>query len=118
VILDHIKDHERVMMSHVTLEHVLQSHKERKRAIIADELAETARNRQNWNEMKKDILPKLYDENVSDFVSDSCVDSGQWLERHLSFRNWRDGVGKNRCLWLSGIPGAGRLSRSTLPFFR
>ena len=109
MILDHIKDHERVMLSEVTLEHVLQSHRASERDIKAEELAEAARNRQYWNEMKKDISPRLYDDKLSDLISDSCVDSGEWLEKHVAFRNWRDGMAKNRCLWLSGIPGAGRL---------
>ncbi|KEZ46617.1 hypothetical protein SAPIO_CDS0441 [Scedosporium apiospermum] len=108
VILDNIKDHERVLLSHVTLEHVLQSHRERKQALKAEEEAEMARNRQYWKEMEKEVVPKLYDVRLYEILSDSSFDSGQWLEKNTRFRIWRDGMGKNRCLWLSGIPGAGK----------
>jgi len=107
VILDNIKDHERVLLSHVTLEHVLQSHRARKQALKAEEEAEMARNRQYWKEMEKEVVPKLYDVRLYEILSDSSFDSGQWLEKNTRFRIWRDGMGKNRCLWLSGIPGAG-----------
>jgi hypothetical protein len=100
------------MMSHVTLEHMLQSHKERERTIKADELAEAARNRQYWKEMEKEVSPRLYDIKLHEILTDSCVDSGQWLEKKAPFRNWRDGTANNRCLWLSGIPGAGQFSAS------
>ena len=93
------------MMSHVTLEHILRSHQERQRAVKAEEQAEEARNRQYWKEMEKDISPlpcKLHD-----ILSDSCNKTGLWLEKKNQFRSWKNGETKSRCLWLSGIPGAG-----------
>jgi hypothetical protein len=98
------------MMSHVTLEHVLQSHRERQRAVKAEEQAEEARNWQYWKEMEKGISPRLYDDKLHDILSDSCHESGLWLEKKTQFRTWKDGAAKSRCLWLSGIPGAGRAS--------
>ena len=115
VIRDHIKDLEKVMASHVTLEHVLQSHRESRRAIYEAEKAEEARNRQYWKEMETEVSPRLYDDRLDKIVSESCDDSGLWLEKRPQFRNWRDAAARSRCLWLSGIPGAGKSSSISTP---
>jgi len=107
------------MTSHVTLEHVLESHRAHQRAVQAEERAEEARNRQYWKEMEKDICPLDHGDKLHEILSDSCDDSGLWLESKTQFRTWRDGVAKSRFLWLSGIPGAGRSSLVILflPFY-
>jgi hypothetical protein len=110
-IQENIADHEKVMTSHVTLEHVLRSHKERQRAIEEDERAEEARNRQYWKELRDECTPELYDTRYHDILAESLDDSGLWLDEGITFTNWLKSKAGSRCFWLNGMPGAGTSSQ-------
>jgi hypothetical protein len=96
------------MNSEVTLENVVQAYEARERAYQEYERTHQFQDRQNFEDAKVALSPHLYDADLEKFGRECPIESGEWLQKEDSFKNWANA---NHCsvrlFWLQGIPGAG-----------
>lgn len=68
---------------------------------------------QKFQTLKTRVSPRIYDDRLDWLLNRSSKDSAEWLVTDNIFQTWLDITDPAvRLLWLQGIPGAGKLSRS------
>lgn len=102
--------HKMQMSDHVTWEERLQASEARKRALDEYDKQQSHRDHVRLFELESKISPQMYDEKLGNIIDQSVTESGLWVEGHPDFKKWLDVTdASNRCIWLHGIPGSGKL---------
>lgn len=109
VVQKNIGQHQLLMTSHVTLEHVTRSSEAGKRALQEYDKAGQDRTIQTFRNILTDVSPPMYNEKLASLLEESKVESGRWFEREPAFSKWLDpNDTSSRCIWVKGIPGSGK----------
>jgi hypothetical protein len=109
VVHKNIGQHQLLMTSHVTLEHVTRSSEAGKRAIQEYDKAEHDRTIQTFRNILTDVSPPMYHDKLASLLQESTVESGSWFEREPAYSKWLDPKDtSSRCIWVKGIPGSGK----------
>lgn len=108
IVMNHIQRHTDLMRNKVRLEHLREEYEHRQRAFDHFEATQRSNMRQEYNIIKTDVSPRLYDTELYRIRDQVCKGTGNWLEQASDFKKWSNGDDDStRILWLCGIPGAG-----------
>ncbi|KAL1840713.1 hypothetical protein VTJ49DRAFT_208 [Mycothermus thermophilus] len=104
-----IRDHTALLKENVTLEDISRAQRTRKLVMEEAERNEKFRRLQNFSTIRNDLRPETYHLRLEDLRSQASEGSGKWLDRQVNFMKWLDPTDRSaRCLWVHGIPGAGK----------
>jgi hypothetical protein len=105
------------MRNEVRLEDIRQEQEARLRAFDHFETTQKHHRRQEYQGIKTDISPDMYDGKLDWLRSRVCQGTENWLMKDATFLKWLDMSEMSmKILWLQGIPGAGVLSRLYFPY--
>ncbi|KAK1758999.1 hypothetical protein QBC47DRAFT_449676 [Echria macrotheca] len=108
-IQENIEHHKSLMTVSVTLEDISRAQRARKLALEECERAQKFREQQSFGALRNEMRPVVYHEKLRDILERTSEQSGAWLGKHNDFLKWLDPIDRTaRCLWLHGIPGAGK----------
>ena len=97
-----------LMRNEVRLEHIQEEHHARLRALEHFEKTEKHHQRQEYQYIKADISPKMYEDKYYYIHARICGGTAKWLMGDAVFSKWLDiSDTSTKILWLQGIPGAG-----------
>ena len=115
-IQENIEHHKTLLTANMTLEHISRAQWARKRALEEYDLAAKFRDFQTFSTIRDQARPETYDEKLVGMLQETSKGSGAWLDKQDRFTGWLNPVDRTvRCLWLKGIPGAGKFSLSPMP---
>lgn len=98
-----------MMTSEVTLENISQEVAARQRDYIEFERIQEHQALQNFRSLLTELAPCLYDKELRAISRNLAAGSGEWLAQRTEYVTWANTNNKShRCLWIHGIPGAGR----------
>ena len=110
-IQENIEHHKSLMTVNVTLEDISRAQRARKEALEECERAQKFREHQTFSTIRNEVRPETHHEKLADILQRTSEGSGKWLDKDCEFLRWLDPVDRTaRCLWLCGIPGAGKFS--------
>lgn len=110
--MNHIKRLTLLMRNEVRLEHIQEEHGARLRALEHFERTEKYHQRQEYQHIRADISPEMYEDKYYYLQARICEGTGKWLMRDAVFAKWLDiSEISTKMLWLQGIPGAGASSQ-------
>ncbi|KAK3688870.1 hypothetical protein B0T22DRAFT_163143 [Podospora appendiculata] len=121
IIQDNVESHKRLMVSNVTLEHVLQADDFRRRVLERFEREEKRSAELQFKTLSDVMSSPWCKSKLQSAVETSSKASGEWLFQDPTFQNWLQGVGSvERCIWIRGIPGAGKttLTANTIQYLK
>lgn len=109
VVMATIENHKSLLDREVTLADIHDARTARKRALEEYERSEAARETKNFEDCKRSLAPKLYDQEMERMRNECCKDTCAWLGEDEEFQTWFNSRKRTSAfLWLSGIPGAGQ----------
>jgi hypothetical protein len=109
LILQKINQHKMMMTSEVTLESISQEVAARQRDYAEFERIQEHQALQNFRSLLTELAPCMYDKELRAISRNLAAGSGQWLAQRTEYMTWANANNKShRCLWIHGIPGAGR----------
>ncbi|KAK3323153.1 hypothetical protein B0T19DRAFT_198582 [Cercophora scortea] len=121
VIQDNFESHKKLMVSNVTLEHVLQADDFRRRVLEKFDSEERRSAELQFKTLSDVMSSPGCKSKLQIAVEASSKSSGEWLFQDATFQNWLQGVGSvERCIWIRGIPGAGKttLTANTIQYLK
>jgi hypothetical protein len=97
----------------MTLTYIVDAYESRNRAL--EQYAETRgiREHQRLESLERCLNAPLFDEELETINEERSQNTGQWLFQDPKYQRWADENQvdvANRILWISGIPGAGKIS--------
>jgi GTP1/Obg family GTP-binding protein len=108
-VKENIEHHKALMTVNVTLEDITRSVRARKQTMEEFKRAQKFRDHQKFSTIRNEIRPDIHYKVLADIIQKTCEGSGKWLDKQDSFMRWLDPIDRTvRCLWVCGIPGAGR----------
>ena len=108
-VQENIEHHKALMTVNVTLEDISRAERVRKQTLEEFDRAEKFREHQKFSMIRNEVRPETHHEKLADILQKTCKGSGKWLDSQSNFMRWLDPVDRTvRCLWICGIPGAGR----------
>ena len=108
-IQESIENHKALMTMNVTLEDISRAQRARKQALEEFDRAQKFRDHQTFSTIRNEVRPETHHTKLADILQRTSAGSGKWLDRDDNFMKWLDPLDRTaRCLWLCGIPGAGR----------
>ncbi|KAH6972433.1 hypothetical protein BKA56DRAFT_677385 [Ilyonectria sp. MPI-CAGE-AT-0026] len=109
VIQGNIDRHKMLVTSNVTLEHVLQAEDFRRRAHTRFGEAKKREDEILFKSLSDMLSSPWCRSKLQSSVETSSASSGDWIFTHPSFQRWLNGMSSvERCIWVQGIPGAGK----------
>ncbi|KAI1378425.1 hypothetical protein F4677DRAFT_394594 [Hypoxylon crocopeplum] len=108
IICANINNHKDLFRSQVTLEEINRAFEARKKDEQERERARIEQDRQNFRDMRIELAPRFYDDDLEHFLGNSLPGSGKWVQDDPIFKEWLRGDSSNRVSWFRGIPGAGK----------
>lgn len=104
------------MRNEVFLEHLRDGHGTHQVAVEALHHSEKANRILEFQAIKTNISPISYDNKLNWIHGRVCAGTGTWLLEHEVFRKWLNvvGDGRERILWLHGIPRSGQCMNASL----
>lgn len=109
IIMQRMTTHRALMLEKVTIANITQDIADRERAYKEYEKQHEFQDLQNYRLLRGELSPSLYDDELQQFAGSGPAKSGTWLFENGDFKKWADVNNKTRlCLWLQGIPGAGK----------
>lgn len=108
MILNSITHHRSLLDGEVTLAHITEAHAARALAHNKYEKDQEHDERIEFQNIKNDLSPHLFDSTLEKIRQRCSVAAGQWLEGDERFLKWKTNSNRSsRVLWLTGIPEAG-----------
>ena len=108
VVMSNIERHTSLMRNEVRLEHIREEHQARLKAMEHFEMTERSLRRQEYNGMRTNINPIMYEEEFYRICGRIYKGTGRWLLRDAMFTKWlKESEKSTKLIWLQGIPGAG-----------
>jgi hypothetical protein len=99
-----IEQHSKLLRHTATLEDITKAQLDRQQA-------EKFRNEEAFQSFFNVLQPVTYDARLAEILKQTAKDSGRWLDQNSDFQKWLDPTTRTiHCLWVHGIPGAGKSS--------
>lgn len=110
VIQNNINRHKLLFDSEVTLQNIGEAHEERSRVLKEYEENRKFREQQQFEAAKTSLAPQLYYADLEGVLETCYRGTGGWILNQTLVQDWSDPDKKTvPLLWLSGIPGAGKI---------
>ncbi|KAF5721586.1 NACHT domain-containing protein [Fusarium mundagurra] len=107
-IINNLEKHSLLMKNEVTFIDIQEAREARARTSEQLSRAESSRQIQRFRSLRSRVSPDLYDSRL-DWFRNRCVSGcATWLLDDGEFGEWMDPNSNTTCLWLQGIPGAGK----------
>lgn len=105
-----MREHKSLLTEAVTRENIVQACSSRQREIEENRRNSEHKESQIFRGIFSEIRAKLYDAELETLRRPFPATSGSWILNNQCFKSWSEDRGsKKQCLWLQGIPGAGKL---------
>ncbi|KIA75967.1 hypothetical protein HK57_00235 [Aspergillus ustus] len=109
VIIRNIEKHTLLLRNEVRLEHIRAEHEARLKALEHFKVTQRAHRLQQYQAIKTDVNPRMYDDKLDWYHNRVCKGTGTWLLKDAVFKKWLDATDTtSRVAWIQGIPGAGK----------
>lgn len=102
-----ISSHKDLFRSEVTLQEINEAAEARKKHDNDQEVLRLEKDQLNFHNMRMDLAPCLYDDDLAQLLKSSLKGSGSWITQNDAFLKWWKDDSFNQVLWICGIPGAG-----------